>query len=223
MNHFGWVTGARWQGRDMMPELLDRIAQSPESRLPVETDIVLALGVIPTSYFQYIYHPDRLLEKQRHIPRARADELLELEAEILAAYQSGESERKPDSLARRNAAWYRHMVVPTLLAHACDTGEAQYLQVRNGSTLPFMPPQAIVETLCLVRRSGILPLAYDGGLPPDLEALLLGNAVTEMLWVEAIVERSYSKALRAMLMNPLVTHYDQARSILDKIWPDQEH
>ena len=82
-----------------------------------------------------------------------------------------------------------------------------------------MPPKAIVEVPCVVRQGGFLPLSYDGGLPPDLEALLLTNATFEMLWAEAIVEQSYPKALRAMLMNHLVTNYDQARGILDKIWP----
>ena len=64
-----------------------------------------------------------------------------------------------------------------------------------------------------------MPLAYDNGLPPDLETLLTTNATFEMLWAEAVVEKDYSKALRAMLMNHLVTNYDQAQGILNKIWP----
>jgi 6-phospho-beta-glucosidase len=151
--------------------------------------------------------------------RPRAEELIEMEAEILAAYQSGAVDGKPDSLVRRNAAWYEHMIVPALLAHAMDTGANQYLQVTNGRALPFLPPEAIVEVPCIIRRSGILPLAYDGGLPPDLEALLLVNATFEMLWAEAVIERDRVKALRAMLMNHLVTNYDQAKGLLDKIWP----
>jgi alpha-galactosidase/6-phospho-beta-glucosidase family protein len=53
-----------------------------------------------------------------------------------------------------------------------------------------------------------------------LEALLLTNATIEMLWADAIIEQSYPKALRAMLMNHLVTNYNQAKGILDKIWPE---
>jgi len=102
------------------------------------------------------------------------------------------------------------MIVPLLLAHINDTGEMQYLQVANGHALPFMPSKAIVEVPCVVRGGGFLPLAYDDGLPSDLESLLLTNATFEMLWAEAIVEGSYPKALRAMLMNHLVTNYDQA-------------
>jgi alpha-galactosidase/6-phospho-beta-glucosidase family protein len=45
------------------------------------------------------------------------------------------------------------------------------------------------------------------------------NATFEMLWVEAVVEKSYDKALRAMMLNHLVTNLDQARAILEEIWP----
>jgi len=215
MNHFGWVTGIRWQGQDMLPKALDKIVT--QSSLPVEADIIRALGVIPTSYFKYYYHANRVLISQQG-KRARADELLEMEAEILAEYRSESPDKKPASLVKRNAVWYEHMIVPLLLAHINDTGEMQYLQVANGNALPFMPAKAIVEAPCVVRRSGFLPLAYDDGLPPDLEALLLTNATFEMLWAEAIMEKSYSKALRAMLTNHLVTNYDQALGILNKIW-----
>jgi alpha-galactosidase/6-phospho-beta-glucosidase family protein len=59
-----------------------------------------------------------------------------------------------------------------------------------------------------------------GGSVHKLEALLLTNATIEMLWADAIIEQSYPKALRAMLMNHLVTNYNQAKGILDKIWPE---
>ncbi len=216
MNHFGWVTAVRHHGQDLLPEALDRIVAG--GGLPVEGEIVRALGVIPTSYFKYYYHPDRMLAAQQG-RRARAEELLDLEAEILETYRSGAPDEKAAGLAKRNAAWYAHVIVPALLAHAGDSGAVQALQVTNGAALPFMPPQAIVEVPCVVRRSGVLPLAYDGGLPPDLEALLLANATFEMLWVEAVVEQDRPKALRALLASHLIHTYDQAQGILDKIWP----
>ncbi len=216
MNHFGWVTGVHWQDRDLLPLAVEKMAGLPG--LPVEAEIVRALGVIPTSYFKYYYHANRLLAAQQ-AGRPRAEELLQLEAEILEAYRSKDQDQKPASLVKRSPVWYEHMIVPLILAHARDTGEMQVLQVTNGLALPFLPAQAVVEIPCQVRRSGFQPHAYDGGLPPDLESLLLTNATFEMLWAEAILEQNRSKALRAMLLNHLVTNYDQARGILDTIWP----
>ena len=215
MNHFGWITGVHLRGQDMMPQVLDRMAEVQGS--PVEMDIIRALGVIPTGYFKYIYHANRLLTDQQS-RRSRAKDLLDLEAEILAAYQSNDKAEKPASLVKRNAVWYEHMIVPLLMAHINDTGARQYLQVRNGNALPFMPAEAIIEVPCLVRQDGFEAQPYDGGLPPDLEALLLTNATCEMLWAEAVLEHLYAKALRALLLNHLVRNYDQAKGILDKIW-----
>ena len=44
------------------------------------------------------------------------------------------------------------------------------------------------------------------------------NATFEMLWVEAVVEQNYEKALRAMMLNHLVHELDQAKAILNEIW-----
>jgi 6-phospho-beta-glucosidase len=216
MNHFGWLTGISRQGQDLLAQAIEKIVVQPN--LTVDADIIRALGVIPTSYFKYYYHANRVLAAQQRKP-ARADELLKLETEILAEYQSESLDKKPDGLVKRNAAWYEHMIVPLLLAHTNDTSEMLNLQVTNDKALPFLPLKAIVEVPCVVRRSGFMPLAYDGGLPPDLETLLLTNATFEMLWAEAVVEQSYPKALRAMLANHLVTNYDHAKGILNKIWP----
>lgn len=49
-------------------------------------------------------------------------------------------------------------------------------------------------------------------------ALLQTNAAYEMLTVEAIVECDRAKALKALLINPLIRTADQARGTLDRVW-----
>jgi 6-phospho-beta-glucosidase len=215
MHHFGWVTEARWKGRDILPEVLAKLDQFPS--LPVDVDLVRAIGAIPTSYFKYYYHPDRMLAKQKGKP-TRADQLLELEAKILADYEDPALDRLPDSLESRGANWYQGIVVPVLLAHANDSRAVFTLNVRNGTTLPWMPLEAIVEVPTLVTRQGFYPLQPPSA-PPDIQAMLRRNAACEMMWVEAVVEKSYDKALRAMALNHLVHDLDQARGLLQEIWP----
>jgi 6-phospho-beta-glucosidase len=215
MHHFGWVTEARWKGRDILPEVLAKLDQFPS--LPVDVDLVRAIGAIPTSYFKYYYHPDRMLARQKGKP-TRADQLLELEAKILADYEDPTLDRLPDSLESRGANWYRGIVVPVLLARANDSRRVFTLNVRNGTTLPWMPPEAIVEVPTLVTRQGFYPLQPPSA-PPDIQAMLCRNAACEMMWVEAVVEESYDKALRAMALNHLVHDLDQARGLLNEIWP----
>ena len=215
MNHFGWITSVNWMGEELMSQVIREIVNLPGQ--PFDAEIIQALGVIPTSFFKYFYHSNRVLIAQDGKP-ARAEELLDLEARILEEYRSADFERKPTGLIERNAVWYEHMIVPLLLAHSGDTGEKHYLQIQNQSTLPFLPREAIVEVPCAVRQGGFIPFSYDYGLSRDLEALLFTNATCEMLWTEAVIEKDYNKALRAMLMNHLVTNFDQAKGILEKIW-----
>jgi 6-phospho-beta-glucosidase len=197
-----------------MPEVLRRVDDFPG--LPVEADIVRAVGALPTSYYKYYYHPDRMLEKQRGA-QTRADQLLDLEARILSDYGNSPAGDIPESLQTRGAGWYDGIVVPVLLAHANDAGAVFTLNVPNRNTLAWMPPEAIVEVPVRVGRAGFHPLEAPSA-PPDVQAMVRLNAAFEMLWVEAVVEKSYDKALRAMSLNHLVRDLDQARAILKEIW-----
>lgn len=214
MHHFGWVTEVRWHGRDVMPELLARAERVPG--LPVDADLVRAIGAIPTSYFKYYYHSDRMLARQKG-QRTRAEQLMDLERQMLADYESPAAAGAPESLDARGAHWYEDIVVPVLLAHAGDTRAVFIVNVVNGETLPWMPPEAIIEVPAVVTRQGMIPLE-PAKASADLQAMLRRNAAGEMLWVEAVVEGSREKALRSMVLNPLVHTLDQARAILDKIW-----
>jgi len=214
MHHFGWVVKALWKGKDLMPEILSKLEQVPG--LPVDADIARAVGGIPTSYFKYYYHANRVFEKQKDQPKVRAEQLAELEAQVLKDYETG-TERLPDALLQRGAHWYGAIVAPVMLAHANGANEVYTLNVVNRTTIKWMPEDAIVETPTLVSAHGFTPLS-PASAPPDLQAMVRLNAAFEMLWVEAVVEKDYSKALRAMMLNHLVQDLDQAKAILKEIW-----
>ena len=123
----------------------------------------------------------------------------------------------PEKLGQRGAHWYREIVVPVMLSHANRTDKVYILNMVNESTVAWLPENAIIETPTLVSGHGFTTLDPPK-TPPDLQAVVRLNAACEMLWVEAVVERDYSKALRAMMLNHLVHDYDTAKGILDEIW-----
>ncbi|HUV14990.1 MAG TPA: hypothetical protein VMW28_00315 [Pelolinea sp.] len=214
MHHFGWVVKAVLDGVDMMPEILKQLEKVPG--LPVDAEIARAIGGIPTSYFKYYYHANRIFEKQRAQTAVRAEQLMELEAQVLGDYDTSKG-GLPDSLNQRGAHWYGAIVVPVMLAHANNANEVYTLNVVNGTTVRWMPENAIIETPTLVSGHGFVPL-QPAAAPPDLQAMVRLNAAFEMLWVEAVVEKDYGKALRAMLLNHLVHDLDTAKAILKEIW-----
>ncbi len=216
MHHFGWVTEASRYGRDIMPEVLEKIEDMPG--LLVDPEIVHAMGAIPTSYFKYYYHSDRMLVKQQGA-ETRAEQLFALQTEIMEDLQQEGLDEMPASLVSRGATWYQQIIVPVTLAHINDSKEVFIVNVRNGKTISWMPEDAIVEVSAVVTRQGFYPLQPPKA-PPDIQAIVRLNAEFEVLWVEAIVEKSYAKALRAMMLNHLVVNLDRARAILKRIWPE---
>jgi len=214
MHHFGWITEVHYQGKDLMPAILEKLSQVPG--LPVDPEVARAIGGIPTSYFKYYYHANRIFEKQSQQEHVRAEELLAFEQEVMDAYRTADGQ-VPDKLGERGAHWYREIVVPVMLAHANNTDRVFTINVVNNDTIDWMPPQAIIETPTLVNAKGFTPL-QPGRTPLDLQAMVRLNATFEMLWVEAVVERDYNKALRAIMLNHLVHDYDTAKAILDEIW-----
>jgi 6-phospho-beta-glucosidase len=217
MHHFGWVTGVWHHGRDLLPAALARAEQiTPE----VDAEIIRALGVIPGPYLNYVFHPDRLLAKKQG-KRARAEELIDLQNELMADYaQAAAAGRMPAGLAKRKARWYRDIIVPFLLARVEETSIRLAVNVVNNGAVPWLPPEAIVELPALIEGGRIRPITVTPP-PPDIQALIQANCAYEMLAAEAIVERDRSRALRALLISPFVHTFDQAAQTLEHAWKDE--
>jgi 6-phospho-beta-glucosidase len=222
MHHFGWVTGVWWRGRDLLPPALARVGEIVKD---LEPAVAQAIGAIPCSYLKYLFHPDRMLAGQMG-RRTRAEELIDLQSEILADYERTADGGRPTALARRGARWYGMIIAPVLTAliegqHGATPAVPSrfIINVANGQTIPWLPATAVVEVPALVARGWVLPLA-TGPVPPDVKALLEANCAYEMLATEAIVERDRARALRALLLNPIRHTYDQAVAVLERAWGD---
>jgi 6-phospho-beta-glucosidase len=216
MHHFTWVTGVRVQGRQRLAELLERAHELP--KLGVDPDLIRALGAIPSPYFRYYAHPDRILAMTEGRP-VRAQELMALQEQMLAEFRLWKPGENIGALRTRGAVWYDEIVVPALLALAEHKTLELVLSVDNGDSLPWLPPEAIIEAPVPI-RGGVPGTPRAADLPQDLRALIHRNAAYEMLAVEAIVENDRAMALRALMSNLMVRSYNQARGLLDVIWPD---
>jgi len=221
MHHFGWVTGLWWRGRDVLPEALARASEIVKD---VEPAITQAMGAIPSPYFRFVFHPERMLARQVG-RRARARELIDLQGEILADYEQAlATGAQPTAFARRGARWYSMVIAPVLVALVegryaqSQPGPTRHiLNVVNGPAIPWLPAEAIVEVPAMVDGGRIRALA-GGAAPLAVRTLVQQNCAYEMLAAEAIVERDRAKALRALLLSPFIQTYEQAEGILAKAW-----
>jgi 6-phospho-beta-glucosidase len=187
------------------------------TNLDMDVDLVRELGALPTPYFKYFLHADRILDRQRSQKQSRAEQLLAIEHELLAEYETASG--PPAGIAKRGAKWYDAIIAPVLMALIRGQSASFVLNVVNGANQGWLPSDAIIETPCLIESGQIRPLAMP---PPsrEIQARIQLNCAYEQLMVEAILEQSEAKALRALTMSPLIPSATHAREVLKRIWPD---
>jgi len=215
MHHFGWIVAAYHDGRDVLGRAVENASAIPG--LGIDPEVVRALGVVPHFYYRYFVHGDRILAKQRGQP-PRALQLAGLQEEILAAFD-GTAEDALAAVSRRGARWYKLVEVPVLRSLMARGPGYHIVNVVNGQALPWLPADAVIETPALLQQGRIRPLP-PARVPDSVRALVARNCFYEMAAVEAIVEQSYEKALKALLLHPMGFTFEQAKGLLDRVWPD---
>ncbi len=125
---------------------------------------------------------------------------------------------KPALLGERGGAYYSEAAVGLIAALVGGRGHAgeHVANVRNGATLPFLPPDAVIETVCDVTPAGAMPRAVPA-LPPLLTGLIEHVSAYEELALGAAREGGRDRVVEALLAHPLVGQWDQAVALADAL------
>lgn len=96
-----------------------------------------------------------------------------------------------------------------------EKGRYLVLSVENNGSLPELADRDVVEMTCLVSKEGIHPVKVEQ--PPE-DCMLLIHSIKhyERLAAEAIVEHSREKAVRALMLHPLINSYSLAKRLLEE-------
>ena len=110
---------------------------------------------------------------------------------------------------------YEHVALDLMNALANDERTTLILNVRNGATVPSLPPEAVVEVTCVVDAAG--PRACDvPSLPLHMAGLMQQVKAAEQLTISAATRGSYRAAHAAFALHPLVDSVATARVLLDR-------
>jgi 6-phospho-beta-glucosidase len=219
MHHFSFIPRVYRGESDVTGDVLanlDRI-----KGFDMDPAVVAPFGVLPTPYFKYFLHPERMLARQRAQTQSRGAQLLDVEDELLRAYTTQPPDALRQTVAKRGAKWYDAIIAPVLRVLVGGGAGEFVLNVSNRSALPWLPDDAIIETRCQLTADGRaqpLPTRAPLALDADLIARIQLNNAYEQLIVQAFLEQDRGKALRALTMNPLVGSVDKARAVLDNMW-----
>jgi 6-phospho-beta-glucosidase len=216
LNHLTWEVGVRMDGAEVLPRLLgehlDPVARS--SGLPPE--LVQRLGVVPSYYLHYFYEHDDVVEEQRHT-RSRAEEVAEIERELLELYADEQLMEKPALLARRGGAGYSEAAVELLASLVGSGGEGRHvINVRNEGTLPFLADDAVIEVPARVAPDGVAAVPMPS-LDPMHRGLVAHVSAYEDLALDAALHGGRERVFRALLAHPLVGQADVAEKLADKM------
>jgi 6-phospho-beta-glucosidase len=217
LNHLTWERAIRVDGVDRLPELLAADGREIADDVGLPLELVMALKAIPSYYLRYYYLFDTVLADQRSDGHGtRAEEVIKIEQELLDMYRNPALTEKPELLTRRGGAFYSEAAAQLIASLHDGAGDIQVVNVRNAGALPDLAPNAVVEIPARIDREGAHPLPLRP-LDPDMRGLVQSVKGYEELTIAAARTGDRETALRALLANPLVRHWEIARPLLDAL------
>ncbi|MGW4471368.1 6-phospho-beta-glucosidase [Nonomuraea sp. NPDC004354] len=241
LNHLGWLRGLTHDGRDVLPDLLadDAALRRVEEARIFGGDWVRTLGALPNEYLYYYYFTRESVAALRGAAHTRGEALLGQQDRFYAAVRErpehalaawGRARRERDAtymaeardataagerdVADLEAGGYEGIALALMAAIARGEPSTMILNVRNGSAVPGLPEEAVVEIPCLVTGAGIRPLATRP-LPGRFLGLVQQVKAVEQTAIAAALSGSARLAVAAFALHPLVDSVATARALLD--------
>lgn len=243
LNHLGWLQSLTLDGRDLLPGLLadERALGSFEEGRLFGARWLRALGALPNEYLHYYYFRRETLAATRAAEETRGAFLARQQGAFFTAalaetdspervharWERTRLEREETYGADGRAAagggerdscdleggGYEQVALDLMRAIAADRTTRLILNVRNAGTLPALPPDAVIETVCEANAQGAHPVPVVSPGMAELGLMLQLKAV-ERATIEAATTGSPEAALRALALHPLVDSPATAARIL---------
>jgi 6-phospho-beta-glucosidase len=215
LNHLTWERAVTVEGVDRLPELLAGHGDEIAAGAGLPRWLIERLGCVPSYYLRYYYAHDEVVREERGRP-TRGQRVAEIEAELLKMYADPALETKPALLGERGGAFYSEAAVGLIGALVAGEPGVHSVNVRNRGALPFLPDEAVIETMCAVSADGATPLPI-APLAPDLAGLVAAVCGYEELAVRAAVHGGAERVFRALLAHPLVGQYAYAERLTGEL------
>ena len=216
LNHLSWHRGFTIDGEDVWPQVMEGFIAELKKEEDPEWDprTIEVLRMMPNYYLQYFYHTDRKLKSQEKWPPSRAEEVIEIEKDLLREYADPDLNEPPADLMKRGGAYYSTVATQLLNAHYNDLGETHVVNIKNGDAVKEWPAEWVLEIPSTVKKSGITPIPTEP-LPVACFGLISAVKAYELLTVEAAVHGDREAAYQALLVNPLGPKADKVQAVLD--------
>jgi 6-phospho-beta-glucosidase len=212
LNHLTWIRSVCVDGADVLPALLREHGDEIAAHVELPRRIIDNLGAVPSYYLRYYYQHDLVVQELLE-SRSRAEEVMDVERELLTLYRDPQLHDKPELLMQRGGAYYSEAAINLLCGLFGDSNEVQVVDVRNNGTIPALPADSVIEVPARISPAGAEPLPVPA-LPPHQSGLIAHIAAYESLAAEAAVSGDREVAFRALLTHPLIGQSALAEQLL---------
>lgn len=217
LNHLCWINGIHENGREVLQEQIrnlrtgtdqsgfrttSRMANLPD--MPFSAEVMSVMGGLPIGYLNYFLNRDETVKHCLEAQQTRGEICMDIEAELLALYQDPTLKEKPAVLDKRGGALYSEAAVSLIDAMENDRREIHVVDVKNLGTVPFLHPDDVVETKCVVGRNGPVPLPLPHAPSGYIIGMMQAVKAYEKLTVKAGLTGDADAALAALLAHPLI-------------------
>ncbi len=218
LNHLTWHRGFTVDGEELWPKVMQTFLEELQADPEPEWDrrTIESLGMIPNYYLQYFYYTKHKLAEQEKWPPSRAEQVMQIEENLLRQYADPALVKPPADLMKRGGAYYSTLATQLLESHYNDLGQVHTVNVSHRGAVPGWPEDWVLEMPCRVDKAGIHPLPADP-LPLACFGLVAQVKAYELLTVEAAVHGDREEAYQALLTHPLGPPADQVQTVLDDL------
>lgn len=218
LNHLSWHRGFKVDGEEMWSEVIREYSAAlradPEPEVPPE--LIETLQMIPNYYLQYYYSTHHKLEEQKKWPPSRAEEVMEIEKDLLREYANPQNNDPPADLMKRGGAYYSTVATQLLNAHYNNLGETHVVNFRHNGAVEGWPADWVLEMPCKVDRQGIHPIPTPP-LPDICFGLIAQVKAFELLAARAAVTGDRKVLYQALLAHPLGPDVDKGEEVMEDL------
>lgn len=228
INHFIFATDVFVNGVSRFDELLDRYANLKEEdtiqmknfvSLPYSPSFIKGLKAIPCPYHNYYFYTKEQLEEEQEqfkTGTVRGEVVSKTEDELFELYGHEELAVKPKQLEMRGGAKYSDAACNLIQSIYNNTGDIQYVDVRNNGAIADLPMDSAVEVACRITADGPKPVA-TGALKLPISGYVHMMKSFERLVCEAAVTGDRDLAVTALNINPLCPSDALANIVVDEL------
>jgi 6-phospho-beta-glucosidase len=220
LNHLGWVRairiGEKKYNLDNLKKTVSKFSPRNIPDMDYPEELLACIGAFPGYYLRYFYLNRAMLKKLKSAKYTRGEEVLRIEKRLLKMYQDRRLKKKPELLSQRGGAYYSKVATSIIDSIVNDRGDVEIVNLSSSNMVEGFEPEEVLEIPAIINKKGATPIKnrVDNLHMFSLMRMLKGY---ERLTIEAAIEKSFKKAVLALITNPLILDVELAIRLVKSI------